>query len=98
MYDVRMPGLSTRSLCAAAVLGVLATACRTEPGPGGPPDTAIPPLAAGVTPRAPDRFLRIGTIFTPDRVIEGRVLIEGDKISCVPAGTGCALQPGAAGA
>ena len=44
-----------------------------------------------------DRFLLIGTILTPEQVIEGRVLVEGAKITCVAAGADYAMRPGAAG-
>ena len=95
MYDARM--LSTRWLCFAAALGALFTSCRSDRGPAAPPDTAIPPPNADVIAGAPDRFLLIGTILTPDQVIEERVLVEGAKITCVAAGADCAMRPGAAG-
>ncbi len=43
-------------------------------------------------------LLLTGTILTPDQAIDGQVLIEGDKITCVAAGVECASAPGAAGA
>lgn len=52
----------------------------------------------GVTPGAPDHFLLIGTIVTPDQVIDGQLLVEGQTITCVAAGDACSMQPGAAGA
>jgi len=52
----------------------------------------------GVIPGAPDRFLLIGTIVTPDQVIDGQLLVEGQKITCVAAGDQCSTQAGAAGA
>ena len=53
----------------------------------------------GVTMGAPDRFLLVGTILTPDQVIDGEVLVEGDRITCVEAGTACESRcAGAAGA
>jgi 5-methylthioadenosine/S-adenosylhomocysteine deaminase len=65
-------------------------------------DAATPPLpdggAASVTPGAPDRILLIGTIVSPDEVIDGQVLVEGQTITCAAAGTQCASEPGAAGA
>jgi hypothetical protein len=42
-----------------------------------------------------DKILLIGTIVTPDEVIEGQVLVEGNLITCVAAGADCASRPGA---
>jgi cytosine/adenosine deaminase-related metal-dependent hydrolase len=73
---------------------------------GGDPDASSdvqqPPIDAGpdptITPGAKDKILLEGTIVTPDTVIEGQVLVEADKITCVEAGTGCSTKPGAMGA
>ena len=46
----------------------------------------------------PGHYLLAGTILTPDQVITGQVLVEGDKITCVGDGDVCASRPGAAGA
>jgi cytosine/adenosine deaminase-related metal-dependent hydrolase len=51
-----------------------------------PPPPEDPPT---IIPGAKDRFLLLGTIVTPDTIVEGQVLVEGDKITCVEAGTGC---------
>jgi cytosine/adenosine deaminase-related metal-dependent hydrolase len=65
-------------------------------GDGGPPDFAS--NGPNVIPGAADRMLLIGTLLTPDRVIDGQVLVEGATITCFGAGTECASAPGAAGA
>jgi 5-methylthioadenosine/S-adenosylhomocysteine deaminase len=49
-----------------------------------------------ITFGAKDKILLIGTIVTPDEVIEGQVLVEGQVITCVAAGADCASRPGAA--
>ena len=65
-------------------------------------DAAMPPPTtdggASITPGLPNRILLMGTILTPDEVIEGQVLIQDQNITCVAAGTDCASQAGAAGA
>ncbi|HEY2743383.1 MAG TPA: amidohydrolase family protein [Polyangia bacterium] len=50
----------------------------------------------GVTPGS--GLILVGTIVTPDDVIDGQVLVEGQKITCVAAGDQCSMAPGAAGA
>ncbi|CAN5763427.1 hypothetical protein BH09MYX1_BH09MYX1_14870 [soil metagenome] len=45
---------------------------------------------------AKDTILLIGTIITPDDVIEGQVLVEGQMITCVAEGTACSEKPNAA--
>ena len=50
------------------------------------------------TPSSSGNLLLKGTILTPDQVIDGEVLVEGDKITCVAAGDQCASDPGAVGA
>jgi hypothetical protein len=77
-----------------------------EPPPDGgdrdASDVAQPPIDPGpdptITPGAKDKILLEGTIVTPDTVIDGQVLVEGDRITCVEAGTACSTQPGATGA
>jgi hypothetical protein len=92
-------------LCAAVWL----CGCRPEVGGGGGGDLGAPVDGGtddagmggdlgGVTPGAPDHFLLIGTIVTPDEVIDGQVLVEGKLITCVAAGSACAGMAGAAGA
>lgn len=51
-----------------------------------------------ITVGAKDKILLIGTIVTPDAVIEGEVLVEGQLITCVAAGTECEGRSGAPGA
>lgn len=53
---------------------------------------------ATIVPGAPDRFLLIGTVVTPDTDYDGQVLVEGDTITCAAPGTACASQSGATGA
>lgn len=68
------------------------------------PDAAAdaPPVDAGpdptIVPGAADRILLIGTIVTPDAVLEGQLLVEGKLITCVDAGDACSKEPGASGA
>src|SRR5581483_5110216 len=50
-----------------------------------------------VTPGAPDRILLVGTIVTPDQVIDGQVLVEAGIITCVDAGSICSTMMGAMG-
>lgn len=51
-----------------------------------------------VTPGAADRILLVGKIVTPDVEIDGQVLVEGNLITCVDAGSICSAEPGASGA
>jgi len=46
----------------------------------------------------PVRTMLVGTIVTPDTVIDGEVLVEGDTIVCVAAGSACDSDPSATGA
>jgi cytosine/adenosine deaminase-related metal-dependent hydrolase len=82
------------AVLAAQLLG----ACRPDVGGGdggSPPDMAAA-NDGGVPPGS--GLLLIGTIVTPDQVIDGEVLVEGDKITCVAAGDQCSTATGAAGA
>jgi hypothetical protein len=83
-----MSGPSIRSVCLVAALVALVTGCGRGGGNNGPPDTGIPQPDAGVIPGAADRFLLTGTILTPDQVVDGQMLVESDKITCVAAWTG----------
>jgi cytosine/adenosine deaminase-related metal-dependent hydrolase len=62
-----------------------------------PPDFAGAP-GPTIVPGASDRLLLLGTIVTPEEIVEGQVLVEGALITCVAPGDGCRSQPGAAGA
>jgi hypothetical protein len=98
-------------LVIALVSGVTASAgCRSD-DPAGPdarhPDgatdaTDAPPFSEPDPPTiidgAPDRILLKGTIVTPDITLQGEVLVEADKITCVDAGTTCEAMAGAIGA
>lgn len=64
-------------------------AVAKDAGPGEPPT---------ITLGAKDRFLLLGTIITPDVVIEGAVLIEQSIITCVDTASVCAGKPNAPGA
>ena len=89
---------------------VAAAGCRSndpERTDGRPPDMTdtmvdVPPFTEPDPPTivvgAPDHILLKGTIVTPEIVIDGEVLVEGDKITCVDAGTACEAMPGATGA
>lgn len=55
-------------------------------------------LPATVTAGAPDRFLLLGTVVTPDTSFDGQVLVEGTLITCVAPALGCQGQVGAVGA
>ncbi|HSQ65902.1 MAG TPA: amidohydrolase family protein [Polyangiaceae bacterium] len=88
---------------------LLALACRDElPSL---PDASTPPVDAasdvGVDADAdagtdaaplPVRTMLVGTIVTPDSVIDGEVLVEGDTIVCVGAAAACDSDPHATGA
>ncbi|CAN5917836.1 hypothetical protein BH11MYX3_BH11MYX3_28260 [soil metagenome] len=71
-----------------------------DAGPDAPVDA--PPDGASdeptITLGAPDRILLLGTIVTPETILDGQVLVEGNLITCVASGTACAAMPGAAGA
>ena len=59
------------------------------------------PYTAGdptITPGAADRILLVGKIVTPEMEIDGQVLVEGNLITCVDAGSICSAEPGANGA
>ncbi|MFO0640899.1 MAG: amidohydrolase family protein [Polyangiaceae bacterium] len=60
----------------------------TDAGDGGAPLTVVPGVAG--------RTLLRGTILATSGAIEGEVLVEGDRITCV--GPSCAASPGANGA
>jgi cytosine/adenosine deaminase-related metal-dependent hydrolase len=90
----------------------LLTACRRESGgardggvtsDGGrdasSPDGMVDGSSGGrITVGAPDRILLIGTVLTPNDVVEGQVLVESGLITCVAADQGCAGEGGAQGA
>jgi cytosine/adenosine deaminase-related metal-dependent hydrolase len=65
-----------------------------DASPDAPPSVDDPTIMVG----APDRILLLGTIVTPETIIDGQVLVEGNLITCVAGGTACAAMPGAAGA
>ena len=77
-------------------------ACRGDVTVGGPPDMA----GGGGSGGGGDggvivgsgNVLLTGMIVTPDEAIDGQVLVEADKITCVASGTQCAQMPGASGA
>lgn len=62
-----------------------------------PPDSPRPEDPT-ITVGVPDRILLLGTIVTPETILDGQVLVEGNLITCVASGTTCAAMPGAAGA
>src|SRR5258706_864241 len=51
-----------------------------------------------IEPGAPDRILLLGTIVTPEMIVDGAVLVEGNQITCVDTAAACAAMPGATGA
>jgi cytosine/adenosine deaminase-related metal-dependent hydrolase len=68
-------------------------------GDGAPPGDAsdggaLPTITLG----AKDRFLLLGTVVTPEVVLEGAVLVEQGKITCVDTAGVCAGMPNAPGA
>src|SRR4051812_24432137 len=86
------------------VAALLLSGCRDEEMMMQPPP---PDLSMGgddgpvggsdeVTPGAPDRFLLAGTLLTPGGPLDGELLVESGRITCVAAS--CSDQPGAAGA
>jgi cytosine/adenosine deaminase-related metal-dependent hydrolase len=66
-----------------------AKVCQT--GTCGPAPSSA---SASISRRGSAGFLLTGTIVTPDKVIEGEVLVVGDEIKC--AATSCAADPAAA--
>ena len=101
-------------LVPVALLGLIAPACGDNPtvalphfdggtdaldipdaGPDAPVDAGPDPT---IVPGVADRILLIGTIVTPDAVVEGQLLVEGKIITCVDAGDVCSKEPGASGA
>ena len=60
-----------------------------------PPDSA-PSDEPTITIGAPDRILLSGTIVTPETILDGQVLVEGNLITCVASGTTCAACQGGA--
>jgi 5-methylthioadenosine/S-adenosylhomocysteine deaminase len=60
-----------------------------------PPQSSEPPT---ITVGAPDRLLLLGTVVTPETVVEGAVLVEGKLITCVDTAAACMAMPGATGA
>lgn len=60
-----------------------------DAGDGG--SLVLPEITVG----AANRLLLLGTIVTPDVVIDGEVLVEDSLITCVAAGNGCDAMSGA---
>jgi 5-methylthioadenosine/S-adenosylhomocysteine deaminase len=83
----RVP-IDSRALDAGSGSGMDAT-------PVDPPDPGEPPT---ITVGAPDRLLLLGTVVTPETVVEGAVLVEGTLITCVDTAAVCMALPGATGA
>src|SRR5689334_21596675 len=97
-YDERVGAVASRRLVLSAwVCAFVVGGCRAEVGGGGA-DMAMGGGDMGVTMGASDRFLLVGTILTPDQVIDGEVLVEADRITCVEAGTACESRSTAMGA
>ena len=97
------------SLRGPGLLGFLvSTSLACGPADGSPPppssdagadgDGAVVDDTPTITVGAKDRVLLLGTLVTPDEVIEGQVLVEGQLITCVAPGTDCSSRPGATGA
>jgi hypothetical protein len=100
-YDGTVTSLSSRSLL-PWVLAFGLAGCRPDVGGGG--DGGAPDLSVGgstdmsTQPGSSDHLLLKGTIITPDQVIDGEVLVEASKITCVAPGAQCESEAGAAGA
>ena len=81
----------------AAAAATFWAGCGDGGGPGStlPPTTALPPIEdAGVRETATtiasrDVVLLVGTVLTPEGPIDGEVLVEGPRITCVAKGQGC---------
>ncbi|MCA9581183.1 MAG: amidohydrolase family protein [Myxococcales bacterium] len=100
-------------ILSSAVLSVILPACTRSASRNPVPDASVeadgsvvgdattPPFDAGM-PRIDvgslERFVLEGLIVTPDEVIDGQVLVEGDRITCVAEGQACDSMAGAAGA
>jgi 5-methylthioadenosine/S-adenosylhomocysteine deaminase len=93
------------------ILSVLASACGSQGQSGTPADARVAdaPIDTGAPPDtslgeptitvgAADRILLLGTVVTPETVVDGAVLIEGNLITCVDSRAACAAMPGATGA
>jgi cytosine/adenosine deaminase-related metal-dependent hydrolase len=65
--------------------------------PDAPPD-APPGDGPTITPGASDRILLVGTLVTPDTVIDGELLVVGDHIACMGAAGDCATTTDGVGA
>ncbi|MGE5187364.1 MAG: amidohydrolase family protein [Acidobacteriota bacterium] len=65
-------------------------------------DASLPSDDGGGVPTiivgAADRFVLRGTLVTPEVVLDGELLVEGDTITCVDTVAACEAMPGAAGA
>ena len=97
-------------IIAVLAIGCGAPGSPDTPGDGhaadAPVDSHAPPdaseLPAGgaptITAGAADRILLLGTVVTPETVIDGAVLVEGNLITCVDSRAACAAMPGATGA
>ncbi len=97
-----------------ASLVCLTAACRgSDPSPSGddaappggdapkPPPIDAPKFVGpgpGIIPGLPDHILLIGTVVTPDTIVDGAVLVVGNMITCVDTVAACEAMPGAAGA
>jgi cytosine/adenosine deaminase-related metal-dependent hydrolase len=90
-------GGSPRDLSGEPTFDDLRSSADLDGGGAPPPDFAGAP-GPSIVRGASDRLLLIGTIVTPDEIIEGQVLVEGATITCVAAGAACSAQPGATGA
>jgi len=62
-----------------------------------PLDAAIPDDPT-IIPGAANRILLLGMLVTPEIVVDGAVLVEGNLITCVDGRAACAAMPGAVGA
>ncbi|MEO6776473.1 MAG: amidohydrolase family protein [Kofleriaceae bacterium] len=69
-----------------------------DPGDTGDAPPFTEPDPPTIVVGSPDRILLKGTIVTPEITLDGEVLVEADKITCVDAGTTCEAMPGATGA
>ncbi len=93
-----------------ALMTMLVLACGDSPGgsDASVPDSAPPSDSsvadagaeadADAAPTPPPTFMLVGTVVTPDAVIEGEVLVVGSTIACVDVASVCDAMPAAADA
>jgi hypothetical protein len=97
----RLPALALIALLAGCGPSTPATVDAPVSTPDATPDApqdAPPGLDPTIMVGAADRILLLGTIVTPETVLDGAVLVEHGVLSCVDTAATCLAMPGATGA